>query len=163
MKTILVGVDFSEPGNQTIAEALRIAALTHARVVVLSVVEPPAVDRGDLRDGTFAELGLLAVEDVQRRLNKLRDDLARSGTKIETRYRVGPPGPCIVDTAATIGSDFIVLGSDGGHGALYEVMVGSTASYVLKHASAAVLVVPSRMNATSVTGAPVCGTTPTPP
>lgn len=60
---------------------------------------------------------------------------------IETKHVIGVPGRCIPEQAVELNADYIVLGSHG-HGAFYDLVIGGTASRVLKEAHCPVVVVP---------------------
>jgi nucleotide-binding universal stress UspA family protein len=60
----------------------------------------------------------------------------------ETVVLVGQPVAVILEQARKIGADYIVMGSHG-HGKLYDFLVGSTASGILKKARCGVIILPS--------------------
>jgi nucleotide-binding universal stress UspA family protein len=62
--------------------------------------------------------------------------------EVTTEHEWGPLVGCILDRALKHGAGLIVLGSHG-HGALYDLLVGSVAEGVLKHSKVPVLVVPA--------------------
>jgi nucleotide-binding universal stress UspA family protein len=65
--------------------------------------------------------------------------LKRAGLKIEGFVVRGRPASAIVDEAAAMEADLVVLGSRG-HGAIATMVLGSTASEVVDHAPCPVLV-----------------------
>lgn len=99
--------------------------LTHAAAVI---------DNGTT---TFVEDSASAAEQ----LSLIQAGLRRDGFNVDTSQLCGPPATRIQEEAERIGADCIVIGSHG-HGALYDVIVGSTASQVLKNAPCPVVVVP---------------------
>lgn len=88
--------------------------------------------------------------EVERRarqhLHRLQKRLAEPRVTVETRCQQGSPVPLILAHAKELGADYIVLGSHG-HTALYDLVVGSTASGVLKRATCPVVVVPAQPKA----------------
>jgi len=142
MKTILVPIDFSKVSRYVIAEAARVARLAKGRLVLLHAVAPPAV---------VTELAPLVGEALQmsaelevigrRHLRRLQKSPKLRGLKVDTICEQGFPVPQVLAHAKRLRADMIVLGSHG-HGAVYNLVVGSTASGVLKHATCPVLVVP---------------------
>ncbi len=142
MKTILAPIDFSESSKLVIAESVKLARATGARVVLLHVVQPLP---GSGSDFGFAEptpkTAGAAVQDAVRRLTHLQRQLSDRGVTIETFHTVGVPAAAIVARAQEFSASHIVVGSHG-HGALYELLVGGTTSRVLKEATCSVLVVP---------------------
>jgi len=143
MKTILVPVDFSKVSRYVLAEAARLARLTKARLVLLHVVQPPAVVT-DLAPLVGEALQMTdELERIGRRhLHRLQQSPTLRGLKIDTVCEQGFPVAQVLAQARRLKADVIVLGSHG-HGAVYNLVVGSTTNGVLKHASCPVLVVPA--------------------
>ncbi len=143
MKTLLVPVDFSAVTEKVIEAALAQAKAFRGRVHLLHVIQPPVVGSGE-----FA----LPVEIVEEAVNtNKRNALQRLDGRLET-FRgagiecsaatvVGAPDQAILEEAARIEADAIIMGSHG-HGRLYDFLVGSTASGVIKRTKCAVLVIP---------------------
>lgn len=142
MKTVLVPIDFSAASTRVVAESVVLARAASARLVVLHVVQPPVFVDSDLGTGMSVEYATLAEAAAVKELARLQRQLQAKGVTIETRHRVGLPGRSILEEAETLGANYIVLGSHG-HGAFYDLIVGGTASRVLKHAVCPVVVVPS--------------------
>ena len=141
MKSVLAAIDFSAGGKHVMAEAVTIARAIDARLVVLHVVQPPPVSDSDAGGLMSAQYAALAVESAAAALVRLQKKLQKNAITIQTARLVGLPGQRIVDYANELRADYIVLGSHG-HGALYDLIVGRTASHVLKHACCPVVVVP---------------------
>lgn len=143
MKTILVPVDFSKVSRYVLAEAAWLARLTKARLVLLHVVQPPAVVT-DLAPLMGEALQMTAeLEHIARRhLHRLQKSPTLRGLKVDTVCEQGFPVAQVLAQAKRLKADVIVLGSHG-HGAVYNLVVGSTTNGVLKHASCPVLVVPA--------------------
>ena len=141
MKTILVPVDFSDTTKSLIETAKTFATTFGSRVVLLYVSEPEP-------DFVGFEPGPIAVRQVVAR------DLNAEHAKVEAlKASCGLPevlalhiqGPAIekiLSVAAEQKADLIAMGSHG-HGALYELLVGSVTAGVLKAAPCPVLVVPA--------------------
>jgi nucleotide-binding universal stress UspA family protein len=142
MKTILVPVDFSPTGNKVVAAAVRLGGLAGARIVLLHVVEPPVfgADLSGLAAADFSALATAALQASNQILQRLRR--RRRDTLTALPAEIGSPVSTILRQARRLRADCIVLGSHG-HGALYELTVGSVAQGVLKRATCPVLVVPA--------------------
>ena len=140
MKTILVPVDFSDTTNGVIEAAKKFATTFGSRVVLLYVSEPEP-------DFVGFEPGPMAVRQTVAR------DLKAEHQKVEElKVSCGLPDVLalhiqgaaiekILSIATEQNADLIVMGSHG-HGALYELLVGSVTAGVLKEAKCPVLVVP---------------------
>ncbi len=141
-RRILAPTDFSSLSERGVAEAASLARSLGAEVVLLHVVEP-AVMAGDL-------YGASAMATVMEELqNSARQALARSVAKIKKsgqRCRGvlanGGAATTIVDTAARLRIDLIVLATHGRSG-LSHFLLGSVAERVVRTAACPVLTVPS--------------------
>ncbi len=143
MKTILAPIDFSPASNAVVAQATALAKTIQARLVLLSVVQPPIIssDYGPLVEN-IAEIIAAAERSAAERREKIRTQVAGDVLAIETELAGGPPVQAIVDAAARFSADFIVMGSHG-HNALYDLVIGSTTHGVLKRAKCPVLIIPA--------------------
>lgn len=143
MKTILAPIDFSAGTASLIAEALDLAEATAGRLILLYVVEPlpPSASEFGFADAA-ARIATESENEAARRLALLQRQLRTAGLTAAVRQVSGDPGTAILDQAAQLSADYIVLGSHG-HGAFYELIVGSTANRVLKESTCPVLIVPS--------------------
>ena len=143
MKTILAPIDFSPASNAVVAQATALAQTIQARLVLLSVVQPPVIssDYGPLVEN-IAEIIAAAERSAAERLEKIRTHVAGHALAVETELAGGAPVQAIVDAAARFGADFIVMGSHG-HNALYDLVIGSTTHGVLKRAKCPVIIIPA--------------------
>ena len=71
-------------------------------------------------------------------VDRAQAELARPGLNVEGFMRHGRPGTAIVDEASAMSADLVVVGSRG-HGTIATMMLGSTASEVVDHASCPIL------------------------
>ena len=143
MKTFLVPVDFSAVTEKVIEAALAQAGAFRGRVVLLHVIQPPAVSGGEYA------LPVAVVEEainstrvgVRKKLEAFVEFFEDAGIDCTYDDAVGAPDRAILAAAKTFQADCVIMGSHG-HGKLYDFLVGSTASGVLKHIKCAVLIVP---------------------
>ncbi len=142
MKTFLVPIDFSTVTEEVIDTAVSFARAFQGKVALIHVVQPPVVT------SEFA----LPVEVLQEAVSageraavgKLETYVAmfrNAGIPCEAKVTHGPPVTMIREEAARVSADFIVMGSHG-HGKLYDFLVGSTASGVMKRATCGIIIVP---------------------
>jgi nucleotide-binding universal stress UspA family protein len=143
MKTLLVPIDFSPVSRYVLDEAARLARLVKARLILLHAVPPPSVAT-DLAPlvGEALQFTAELEKSGRRQLHRLEKSPRFKGLKVETRCEMGFPVPHVLGVAKQVKADVIVIGSHG-HTALFDLVVGSTASGVLKHAPCPVLVVPA--------------------
>ena len=143
MKTILVPVDFSPVTDAVVQEASALARALPARVVLLTVIQPPLVvsEYGPLM-GDIVEITAAGEKHAAKQLARLEEKLNGQFVKAETVQLTGAPIRLIVDQAKKSGADYIVMGSHG-HTALYDLLVGSTTHGVLMRAACPVVIVPA--------------------
>ncbi len=142
MKTILTPVDFSPSTAHVIDAALVLTAGEASRIILFHVVQPPIVtsDYG-LAMENVQEILAVSEKAGARQLNHLAARLKAKGASVQVVQTTGSSVSQIVDHAAKLDADYIVMGSHG-HTALYDLLVGSTTHGVLKKAPCPVLIVP---------------------
>jgi nucleotide-binding universal stress UspA family protein len=143
-RKILVPVDFSECSMEGLAYAKSLASDFRAKLILLHsvalqyYVAPEVYARYDFP---------LLMEQVDKAAQEQMRDLVQSGNwnalKVETSLRIGHAGQEICAQASDCKADLIVISTHGRTG-FNHVLLGSTAEYVVRHASCPVLVVPSR-------------------
>ena len=143
MKTILVPVDFSDTTTPVLAEAQVLAQALGAELVLLKVAEPEP-DFVGFEPGPQT-VRMAVAHDFRAEHSRLEDLKAvaeAGGLKATAMHVQGPIVDKILDQAKERGAVMIVMGSHG-HGALYELLVGSITQGVLKGAKCPVVVVPA--------------------
>lgn len=146
MKTILAPIDLSDAAEAVAAEAGAMAAIIGARVLLLHVIVPPIINEYAPEAERIADEGRGGTEEA---LIRLQRRLERSGVEAESDVLSGPPVATIIDQAVQSRADYIVMGSHG-HGALYNLLVGGTASGVIQRAPCPVVIVPTRKTAAMI-------------
>jgi len=131
---IVVGTDFSEAADRALERAVDLAAESKARLACVHAFEDPPVVQGATNDPTLALHSELA------------DAVARSGARargveVELILRRGAPWDKLVNVAADLGADFIVVGAQGRRGA--AVVLGSVTTRLAANSTRCVLVVPA--------------------
>ena len=81
----------------------------------------------------------LLLADLQEMLHAAAEPLLTSDRHVDTRVIRGRPASAIVDEAAAVAPDLLVVGSRG-HGPLASVVMGSVSAEVVDHAPCPVLV-----------------------
>jgi nucleotide-binding universal stress UspA family protein len=80
-------------------------------------------------------------EDEKSRLARSQTEIAQEGVKVTLHEPTGAVAEEILEQADAVDADLIVMGTHG-HGAMYNLLVGSATKGVLKHSSRPVLLVP---------------------
>lgn len=144
MKTILVSLDLSPVSPRVCEVAIELAKARKARLVLLNVVEAPLIH---LRAyGPVAAQIYGMQEELERRAAR---ELLGFGRRcrvrrvpVRTDQITGRAAPTIISVAKRLRAETIVIGSHG-HGAAFDLLVGSVAQAVLRNAPCPVLVVPA--------------------
>ena len=143
MKTIVALVDFSDVAFKVLLQAQTLATAFQSEVVILHVVEPQPMLVGMgvtptiMREPSTEEFAM-----DQEKLLELRDSMTKVGIKATADQIQGPTVDKIISETERLGADLIIIGSHG-HGALYNLFVGSVTEAVLKRSKCPVLVVPA--------------------
>jgi nucleotide-binding universal stress UspA family protein len=146
VKTILVGYDGTRPAERALARAAELAKAFGAKVVVVSVVSPQPVDTGGafgLMPYSTYETGadLRADEALwTQHRGEVESFLAKAGVAGDFEGVVGEPVAEIVDAAARLDADLIVVGTRE-PGFVERLLGGSVSQGVAKHAASDVLIV----------------------
>ncbi|SMF11440.1 Nucleotide-binding universal stress protein, UspA family [Tistlia consotensis] len=149
---ILCAVDFSPDSEAALLWACRQAELTGARPVLLHVVHDPASSPGFYRtlEGDWLRPMVTVAEEMMADfLAKMRGEHPETPAlaTIETRLVPGLPPGRIVETAAELGAELVVVGSRGRTG-LSHILLGSVAERVVQTAPMPVTVVKADGTAT---------------
>jgi nucleotide-binding universal stress UspA family protein len=144
---ILCPIDLSDASIHAIDYAAALAGWYKARLVGLYVYDPlfapvpglpPPSDRVPETERRRAREEAAACFDVA----------VRSGLDVNVVVDVGQPVPRILDQAAGLPADLIVMGTHGASG-FEHLLLGSVTEKILRKAPCAVLTVPPRARATS--------------
>ena len=148
---ILCPVDFSEASTHAAEHATVIAGWYGSSITALHVFSPIFLPvRGAEAVHYPGEAGL---DDLEA--GRLKDATRASfgaavsaGTPVDIVIKTGQPVHSILETAASLPADLIVMGTHGA-GGFEHLVLGSVAEKVLRKASCPVLTVPPRTQATS--------------
>jgi nucleotide-binding universal stress UspA family protein len=132
-KRILVATDFSAPSDAALDYARALALRFGASIHLVHVFEDPPLN------GPFgSEARSIRFEDARERLSHRVTAYERHKRRVTTEVLLGAVAPTIVDYAADIGFDLIVMGTHGRTG-IAHVMTGSVAERVVRTAACPVL------------------------
>ena len=145
---VIAAVDLSSVSADVVKHAV---AMTNGGgdIMALSMYEHPlsTYDEGDvlpryLSDKEIKEVGERHGAAVQKLVDRVEHPSV--SVKVEVMSKA-PPAAVVLETAALIEPDLIVVGTSG-HNAWHRMIIGSTASKVLAEAPCPVLVVPHDPN-----------------
>jgi nucleotide-binding universal stress UspA family protein len=145
-RRILVPVDASPCSVKGLSEALQLASVLKARLLLVHVVNElisePALAPAEYHDhliGSMRAVGRQTLADALELANA--EDVEAETKLIETIG--GRASDCIVDAAKAWGADLIVMGTHGRRGAS-RLAMGSDAELVVRSAPVPVLLVRER-------------------
>lgn len=160
MKCILVPIDFSDVTPPVIDLARELAKALDVEIHLLHVKElSAAATPGTLGYGLAGMPELAPMSGVPApgfepmpetipedegqtsKLAKWQEEIAQDGIKVSLHRPTGTVAEEILNQADALNADMIVMGRHG-HGAMYNLLVGSTTKGVLKHSTRPVLLVP---------------------
>jgi nucleotide-binding universal stress UspA family protein len=145
MKTILVPLDLSPAAVGVCNAACELAKLIGARPTLLHIVQPPPVMMSEVYAfdaSQLTDLSNAAEKHAAQKLRALARHCARRNVKVTTVQGTGVPVAAILAKARSTRARYIVMGTHG-HGAMYDLLVGSTTHGVLMKASCPVIIVPA--------------------
>ena len=140
---ILAAVDFSPVTEQVLDALARIAATFPAEIKLVNVA-PPDPDFVGYEAGPKAVRGQVAVEHHARhqQLQQLADRLRAKGVDTTALQLQGATVATLIAEAERLQAELIVLGSHG-HGAVYNMLVGSVAEGIVRASTVPGLLVPA--------------------
>lgn len=135
LKHILVGTDFSDASEAAI-EMARVQARAHGARLTLLHAYPVAVET---LDGGHGERRMEIGHEVHEALAALKDRIAGPVEDLHAEVLAADNVvQCLCDYAAQHGVELIVLGARGRSG-VKDMLIGSVAERVARHASCSVL------------------------
>jgi nucleotide-binding universal stress UspA family protein len=160
MKRILVPIDFSNATPHVINLARQLAKGLAAEIHLVHVKElaaaaaPGALGYGLAGMPELAPMSGVPVpvfdparqpipedEGEKSKLTEWQQEIAQSGVKVALHQPTGTVAEEILNQADVLNADLIVMGTHG-HGAMYNLLVGSATKGVLKDSRRPVLLVP---------------------
>lgn len=136
-KKILNANDGSEPAFRAFEAAMRLAERNNAELHMVCVEELPTLP-------DFIEEVRQITENAERHfrrvLDRAKSAAQRRNLQLHTHVLVGHPARDVVNLAANIGADLLVIGATG-HSAIYERLIGSRADRIVQLSACPVLVI----------------------
>ena len=147
-RTVLLATELSAASSAATEEAFDLAARSQAELLIVSVIDPTALQ---LPGGRFRA----RIDQVRERRESAVQELVRRGRSRDLRVAFliweGDPADSILEAAAAEGVDVIVLGSHG-RGPLGRLILGSVSEDVVRRARVPVIVVPKGRRGRSANG-----------
>lgn len=142
--TILVAVDLSPASAKVVEAAGRVAKLTAAPVYVIHTAEPePDFVGYDAGPEVVRTQVAQELRREHRDVQALAETLRKDGIDATALLVRGPTVETTLKEAENLGAELIVVGTHG-HGAVYDVLIGSYSAGIIRRSKLPVLVVPIR-------------------
>jgi nucleotide-binding universal stress UspA family protein len=149
-KKILVPLDGSELAEQILPLVIPLATEQQAELVLVRVPDVP--DAESLTPETPRAMREHAEHDAARYLTRLGRDLRATGLHVQTQIRNGDAiYSTLLDTANEVGADLIAMSTHGRSG-LAQLVMGSVADDVVRHATLPILLIRPQPTRVTVRG-----------
>ena len=151
IRRILCPIDFSDASRHALAHAVTIARWYESSITALHVRSAPLFVNPPIIMAAAPETVIAGVTDLPRLESQLREWLApaaAAGITTEALVGDGPPAGRILDHAARMPADLVVIGSHGRAG-VERLILGSVTEKIVRQAPCPVMTVPPAAAATS--------------
>ncbi|PZD70932.1 Putative universal stress protein [Acaryochloris thomasi RCC1774] len=142
-KSILVAMDVFDSRTTVFEEALKLARLSGAKLVLLHALSNDEVGYPNVPplgiDEAYYERWRSFVKEGLLHLNRFKEQAETEDVEAEMLQEIGRPGHVICAVAQEQNVDLIIIGNRGRSG-LSEAVLGSQSNYVMHHAPCSVLV-----------------------
>jgi nucleotide-binding universal stress UspA family protein len=140
--TILMAVDLSAASQKSLDAVRKILPRETVQVILVHVAEPdPAFVGWEAGPDVVRDQVATEFRRERHEVEQMGAQLRADGIDVVALTVQGPTVATILAEAERLNADLIVVGSHG-HGAAYDLAVGSTSAGVIRKATVPVLVVP---------------------
>jgi len=141
---VLLAVDLSDVSAKMLRAVAAVPRRDDLKVYVVHVAEPdPEFAGWDAGPGVVRKQVAAEFQRERHEVEAMAAGLRESGIDAVGLVVQGPTVETVLDEVARRGADLLVVGSHG-HGAAYDLAVGSVSSGIIRKAAIPVLVVPDR-------------------
>ena len=154
MKKVLIALDYNPTAQKIAEEGYALAKSMNAQTTLLHVISDAAYYSSNIYSplmgyDSFTDIKFIetaTVEELREAalhyLDKTKQHL-NDGT-IQTVIKEGDFGERIIETAAEINADILVMGTHSRRG-LEKILVGSVAEKVLRHSKIPLFIIPTKI------------------
>ena len=141
---ILLAVDFSNVTKSVMRITEKIAGNSGVHIYILHVADPEPEFMGyDAGPEVVRDQVAKSHNDAHRRTQELAESLRKSGLEATALTIQGAIVESVLDQAEGLDAGLVVVGSHG-HGAVYDLLVGSVSEGIVRRSVRPVLVVPAK-------------------
>jgi nucleotide-binding universal stress UspA family protein len=137
IQRILCPTDFSETSAHAVDQAVTVARYYKAAISALHVVQP-----------IEASIDAPSLDGLRQETAAFLETATKAGLSVDVQVEIGPVVQRILDHAARLPADLVVMGTHGS-GGFQHLVLGSVTEKVLRSARCPVLTVPPRMQSRS--------------
>lgn len=142
MNRILVPIDFSSATELVIKQAVKYAKLTSGKVMLIHVAPPEPVFVGnEVGPQAVREQKAQKLKDQHQKIQYYAQEFEKGNIPVTPLLIQGSTVEEILNERAKFSSGIIIIGSHG-HGAMYNLLMGSVVEGVLRKSDVPVMVVP---------------------
>lgn len=139
IKKVLVPIDFSDYSKSALKYAVSFCKHFNADIILIYVIEPVIYPP----DFSMGQIAIPSVntewdERAKEELDKLAKSDITKGAHVKTIIKTGKPFIEIIETAAELDVDLIIIATHG-HSGVEHILFGSTAEKVVRKAPCPVL------------------------
>jgi nucleotide-binding universal stress UspA family protein len=144
MKKILVPIDFSPNADDALHFAIQLNEKIEGKITLLHVLDAPMATINTQGEVTANSLEFIyqreIIKGTRERMHQWAELVRKKDQLVNVKMEFGNPFKGIAKELTNEGADWIVMGSKGASG-LSEVLVGSNAERVIRHANCPVFVI----------------------
>lgn len=142
VKVVVVAVDFSDVSARQLEVVRRLAVGMEREIYLLHVAEPdPDFVGYEAGPEVVREQVAEEFRREHRRLQEMAERLRAAGVEARALLVRGSAVEAVLEQARKLDAGLIVVGSHG-HGAAYDLLVGSVSAGIIRKSEVPVLVVP---------------------
>ncbi|MCA9531885.1 MAG: universal stress protein [Myxococcales bacterium] len=152
IETIVCGTDLGPSGGRAVDMAVQIAAATNASLWIVHACEtgldgswpdfPAGVQQAA---AALRELIQQSVEEARGQLDAVRERCVATGARCQSVIEEGRAWEAVSRTAISLRADLVVVGAHGGPSSVQRMVLGSTASRIVRQVPCSVLVARGRI------------------
>ncbi|MFT7537150.1 MAG: nucleotide-binding universal stress UspA family protein [Hyphomicrobiaceae bacterium] len=143
MNHILVALDFSDYAEVVLAKAVQLARAMEGSLTILHVAAPePGFVGLEVGPQSVRDSRARVLEKEHQELHRMAEEVKAAGVDARAFLFAGPTSEKILQEAAKLRVDWIVMGTHG-RSAIATALLGSVSSAVLHGATCPVVIVPA--------------------
>lgn len=142
MIKLLVPIDFSDATPLIIKQAVKLAKSLEGEIRLIHIVAPePDFIGDDVGPKVLRDQKAQRIRELHKKIQDLADKISEENIKVTPLLIQGVTVDEIIKESKKFNADIILMGSHG-HGAMYNLLMGSVIEGVIKESGIPVLIVP---------------------